>query len=727
MSRIFVALFLLPFLALGQSVKISDMPAATDPVGTELVPVVQGGVNRKMTVSQWQSLFPLLSGSYSNPSWITSLAWSKVASTPTTIAGYGITDFNTLGDARYPQLSATYNNPTWINQLAWSKITGTPTSLGGYGITDAVPSSRTLTINGTALNLSANRNWSVGDVLTSGSYSNPSWITSLAWSKISSTPTTIAGYGITDFNTLGDARYPQLSANYNNPTWLNQLAWSKITGTPTSLSAYGVTGAETLSSLRLNGTAGAGFLQWDWQSSNPEGTASRTTMWADATGRLNWRLGTGGSSFIRTFDATGITANRTYTLPDFSGTLFGQGANVLTAPASFSGNKVTFTPNATLAGLNVGSFGTSPSSLALGDIWFNDAAGNYQGRVSTGTRLFTVSAGIADTRVPYGLGTINELTSSASFTYNGTTLLVGGTTPTASTTLDIRGPGTDNTTTVGRFANSSNTQLMRLFSGGSLLLGGTTLTNNNTILDIQSTTRGVALPRMTDTQRNAITSPYSGLQIHSTTSNRPNWHNGTAWQEAASRSDLNGWLTGTLDNTTTTLNGATGDLVFDDFSSVTFSTIGSMTLGDVATNVSIPGAVQLGGAGGSASMTSTDAAISVTTGTNALAINDGRVSPKGIEYAADYSANYTSRSLVDRGYVLGAKTFTGRQTFATGNNGSLVVGTHTVDDSSPVNGLIMYNTTSNTFRFRQNGAWVGLGGGGGITEAEAIAIALIFG
>lgn len=35
-------------------------------------------------------------------------------------------------------------------------------------------------------------------VLTSGSYSNPNWITSLAWTKITGTPTTRAGYGITD-------------------------------------------------------------------------------------------------------------------------------------------------------------------------------------------------------------------------------------------------------------------------------------------------------------------------------------------------------------------------------------------------------------------------------------------------------------------------------------------------------------------------------------------------
>lgn len=38
----------------------------------------------------------------------------------------------------YPLLSGTYNNPTWLNQLAWSKITGTPTTLAGYGITDPI-------------------------------------------------------------------------------------------------------------------------------------------------------------------------------------------------------------------------------------------------------------------------------------------------------------------------------------------------------------------------------------------------------------------------------------------------------------------------------------------------------------------------------------------------------------------------------------------------------------
>lgn len=48
--------------------------------------------------------------------------------------------------------------------VPWSGVTGTPTTLSGYGITDAVPSSRTLTINGVSYDLSANRTWTVGSV-----------------------------------------------------------------------------------------------------------------------------------------------------------------------------------------------------------------------------------------------------------------------------------------------------------------------------------------------------------------------------------------------------------------------------------------------------------------------------------------------------------------------------------------------------------------------------------
>ncbi|MDE3185293.1 MAG: right-handed parallel beta-helix repeat-containing protein [Bacteroidota bacterium] len=42
--------------------------------------------------SDYSSYYPTLSGSYSNPSWLYSLVWSKITSTPSTLSGYGIGD-----------------------------------------------------------------------------------------------------------------------------------------------------------------------------------------------------------------------------------------------------------------------------------------------------------------------------------------------------------------------------------------------------------------------------------------------------------------------------------------------------------------------------------------------------------------------------------------------------------------------------------------------------------
>jgi len=59
-----------------------------------------------------------LLGSYSNPAWITALAWSKITSIPTTVAGYGITDVYTKiqSDGLYvPYTGATTDVDLGIN------------------------------------------------------------------------------------------------------------------------------------------------------------------------------------------------------------------------------------------------------------------------------------------------------------------------------------------------------------------------------------------------------------------------------------------------------------------------------------------------------------------------------------------------------------------------------------------------------------------------------------
>lgn len=89
------------------------------------------------------------------------------------------------------------------------------------------------------------------------------------------------------------------------------------------------------------------------------------------------------------------------------------------------------------------------------------------------------------------------------------------------------------------YMGNSATMRMRISngSGGGLLIipaGGTTeLADSKAAMDIRSTTQGVLLPRMTTTQRDAITSPPTGLIIYNTTTNKLNVYT-TVWEQVTS-------------------------------------------------------------------------------------------------------------------------------------------------------------------------------------------------
>jgi len=74
---------------------------------------------------------------------------------------------------------------------------------------------------------------------------------------------------------------------------------------------------------------------------------------------------------------------------------------------------------------------------------------------------------------------------------------------------------------------TGNTYLAR--DGGSVGVG-TTSPDPSAILDVNSTTKGLLLPRMTMTQRNAVPSPASGLVVYNATNSSIEFYNGSAWQ-----------------------------------------------------------------------------------------------------------------------------------------------------------------------------------------------------
>ena len=96
---------------------------------------------------------------------------------------------------------------------------------------------KVIKINGTeilsATQYTGNAATVTNGVVTTGTYSDPSWITGLAWSKISTTPTTLSGYGITDAQAL-DADLTAIAALAGTSGFLKKTdtnTWSLDTNT----------------------------------------------------------------------------------------------------------------------------------------------------------------------------------------------------------------------------------------------------------------------------------------------------------------------------------------------------------------------------------------------------------------------------------------------------------------------------------------------------------------
>ena len=153
----------------------------------------------------------------------------------------------------------------------------------------------------------------------------------------------------------------------------------------------------------------------------------------------------------------------------------------------------------------------------------------------------------------------------------------------SNTMLYVKGFGSTSATTALLVQNSAGTQSLKLGDGGSLQIGltsgtnwtfntnilssnqyayiagsnGSVLTNGNfsggvygndnggkvadsgisisqvasAVLEVSSTTRGFLPPRMTTTQKNAISSPASGLMVYDTDTNKLCCYNGTSWND----------------------------------------------------------------------------------------------------------------------------------------------------------------------------------------------------
>jgi hypothetical protein len=101
----------------------------------------------------------------------------------------------------------------------------------------------------------------------------------------------------------------------------------------------------------LTGTAGNGKITFPTQSSAPSTPASGFSLYANASNALSWK---GANGFVRVFDGTTNTADRTYTLPDASGTFGLLGSNQSWTGLNTFGGSTTPTHSITLASTSTG-------------------------------------------------------------------------------------------------------------------------------------------------------------------------------------------------------------------------------------------------------------------------------------------------------------------------------------------------------------------------------------
>lgn len=267
--------------------------------------------------------------------------------------------------------------------------------------------------------------------------------------------------------------------------------------------------------------------------------------------------GAGGSGYTNLNQFTGQTAHRLF-YSDGSGDVqelaFGTSGQVLTS------NGTTSAPSfQTVSGgggsVTIGAAKEIPFSNTGGTDFEYDADFDF----TSASRMLRVGVGNAGIIRSTGISLELEQTGAA----NGNTSLYienigarlknktidladltfeGNSTASYNIRYERRGGGviqhSDNTDGEFQFKNRFNEFEMIIGRSSSYIKGSMFLGNSSTtspaasaLLELSSTTQGFLPPRMTSTQRDAISSPAAGLIIYNTTTNKHQGYNGSTWND----------------------------------------------------------------------------------------------------------------------------------------------------------------------------------------------------
>lgn len=349
------------------------------------------------------------------------------------------------------------------------------------------------------LNQTGSYNTSIGTrSMFNNLYSNNN--TSIGWNAA-----TFTGYGASDATSGG-----------NNNTSLGYRAlYSNTLGNDNT--AVGYNALQTNGTGAQNTTLGSGADV----ATNSLTNASAIGYGATVSESNSIQL---GNKYVTNVKTSGTITAGAVTYPNIDGSvgkvLTANGNGLPTWQTAFSYTLPT-SSNATLGAVKVGSGLAIDGSGILSVSTLNQ---NTTGNAATATIAGNITATSNTTLT--SLSNLNTVGTITSGTWSGTTIAVNN-----------GGTGTSNGSITGTgaltFAAGGTNKNVSILPSGTGSVGiGTNSPQSTAALEVSSTKQGFLPPRMTQEQRDAISSPAQGLMLYCTdcgTNGEPEYYNGIAW------------------------------------------------------------------------------------------------------------------------------------------------------------------------------------------------------